>query len=296
MAEFYLQYEYHITSAQLIFAMLGMGVTLRPEAFMEVVRFPKGFALGLVSVLIISPALALGVATLFEFEPGIATGLILVAAVPGGTMSNILTYFAKANVPLSIALTAVATTGCLVTTPIVLQVFAGSAIGAQIEMPGGRIAMEIAFFLLLPLALGMLIGMRWNDQREAIARVFIRISLATIGLIVIGSGAADRIDPGDHGASVVGGVILFSFLLFFAGFGLLKLTGLPAKDAVAAGLETSYRNISLALLVKASLWPARAGVSDPFADQVFFVALFYGGIALLTALPPLLIHRRIAAD
>ncbi len=131
MAEFYLQYEYHITSAQLIFAMLGMGVTLRPAAFMEILRFPKGFALGLGSVLIVSPALALAIATLFELEPGI---------------------------------------------------------------------------------------------------------------------------------------------------------------------ETSYRNISLALLVKASLWPARAGVGDPFADQVFFVVLFYGGIAMLTALPPLLIHRRIAAD
>ncbi|MBW1886600.1 MAG: bile acid:sodium symporter family protein, partial [Deltaproteobacteria bacterium] len=79
MAEFYLQYEYHITSAQLIFAMLGMGVTLRPAAFMEILRFPKGFALGLSSVLIISPALALAIATLFELEPGIATGLILVA-------------------------------------------------------------------------------------------------------------------------------------------------------------------------------------------------------------------------
>ncbi|MBW2726705.1 MAG: bile acid:sodium symporter, partial [Deltaproteobacteria bacterium] len=229
MAEFYLQYEYHITSAQLIFAMLGMGVTLRPAAFMEILRFPKGFALGLGSVLIISPALALAIATLFDFEPGVATGLILVAAVPGGTMSNILTYFAKANVPLSIALTAVATTGCLLTTPIVLQVFAGGAVEAQIEMPGGRIAAEIALFLLLPLALGMLIGARLNGQREAVARVFIRVSLAMIALIIVGSGAADRIDPGAHGPAVLGGIILFSFLLFFAGFGLLKLTGFPAR-------------------------------------------------------------------
>ena len=296
MGNLYLQYEYHIASAQLIFAMLGMGVTLRPSAFMEVMRFPKGFALGLSSVLIVSPGLAYAIATAFDFEPGLATGLVLVAAVPGGTMSNILTYFAKANVPLSIALTAVATTGCLDTTPLVLQFFAGNAIGASIEMPGGRIAAEITLFLLLPLGIGMLIGQRFDDRRDEIARLFIRISLGFIALIVIGSGAADRIDPTIYPGSVLGGIALFSFLLFAAGFGLLKLSGLPARDAVAAGIETSYRNISLALLVKASLWPVQAGVPDPFADQIFFVALFYGTVALIASLPGVFIHRRVAVD
>ena len=65
-----------------------------------------------------------------------------------------------------------------------------------------NLSTTIAFFLLLPLALGMLIGARWNDRREAIARVFIRISLAIIVLIIVGSGAADRIDPGAHGPGV----------------------------------------------------------------------------------------------
>jgi predicted Na+-dependent transporter len=77
---------------------------------------------------------------------------------------------------------------------------------------------------------------------------------------------------------------------------LLRLAGLSASEAVAAGIETSYRNISLALLLKASLWPAQKGVPDPFADQVFFVVLFYGAVALITALPPLFIHRRVAEE
>ncbi len=293
MGDFYLQYEYHITSSQLLFAMLGMGVTLRPESFVEVMRFPKGFALGMLSVVVVSPALALAVATLLEFEPGIATGLILVAAVPGGTMSNILTYFARGNVPLSIALTAVATTGCLLTTPIVLQVFAGNVVEGQIQMPGIRIALEIAFFLLIPLAIGMGIGRRYDDRRDEIAKVFIRTSIALIGLIVVGSSVAGRIDPGQQTGIVVAGVVGFSFALFLVGFGLLRAGGLPARDAVAAGIETSFRNISLALLVKASIWPAQAGVEDPFADQVFFVALFYGGVAMMTSLVPLFVHRRL---
>ena len=90
--------------------------------------------------------------------------------------------------------------------------------------------------------------------------------------------------------------MLFCCLLFVAGFGLLKLSGFPDRDAVAAGIETSFRNIALALLVKASLWPVQAGVSDPFADQVFFVVVFFGGIAMLVALVPMVLHRRIAED
>ena len=296
IGELFLRYEYHVASAQLIFAMLGMGVALRPDAFMEVVRFPKGFILGLGSVLILSPALALVVARAFDLDPGLATGLILVAAVPGGTMSNILTYFAKANVPLSIALTAVATTGCLLTTPLVLQFFAGSAIGGPVEMPGTRIALEIGFFLLLPLGLGMLIGRLRDSQRDEIAKTFIRISIFFIALLVIGSSAAERIDPTLYPPKVLIGIALFPFVLIIAGFGLLRVFGLPAADAVAAGIETSFRNVSLALLVKASVWPAKANVVDPFADQVFFTALFYSGFAFLAAAPAIIYHRHIASD
>ena len=294
MGDLYLQHEYAITSGQLVFAMLGMGFTLRAEAFMEVMRAPKGFALGLLSVLVLSPSLAVLTSMAFGLEAGIATGLVLVAAVPGGTMSNILVYFAKADVPLSIALTAVATTGCLVTTPIVLQVFAGSVIEGEVQMPGARIALEILFFLLIPLGSGMLLGKRFDARREELSRFFIRASLLMIGLIVVGSAAADRIDPGQQTGQVVAAVLFFSFGLFAIGFGLLRLGGLSAPAAVAAGIETSYRNISLGLLVKASVWPAREGIPDAFADQVFFVVLFYGAVALVTSLPPLFLHRRHA--
>jgi hypothetical protein len=73
LGDLFLAYEYHIASSQLIFAMLGMGVTLRPDAFMEVMRFPKGFALGLISVLLVSPTIAFGIAkaSLWPVQAGV---------------------------------------------------------------------------------------------------------------------------------------------------------------------------------------------------------------------------------
>jgi BASS family bile acid:Na+ symporter len=296
MSEFYLNYEYHISSTQLIFAMIGMGATVSPSDFMDVLRFPKGFALGMFSVLVLSPCLALIVGVGFDLEPGLATGLVLVASVPGGTMSNILTYFAKANVPLSISLTAVATTVCLVTTPLILRLFAGTMIGADFQMPGGRINLEIGCFLLLPLAVGIAVGHYADEKRQVLAKVFIRLSLAVIILIVVGAASADRIDAGAYGGKIVAAMACFSLLLYAGGFGLLKVAGLPTGDAIAAAIETGFRNMSLALLIKASLWPIQAGVPDPFADQIFFVALLYGGLAMVFGLIPVFAHRRLAVD
>ena len=143
MGNLYLQYEFYFASAQLVLAMLGMGATLRGRDFMEVVRSPKGFGLGLFAVLVAGPLLALGVGRLFGLEPGLATGLVLVAAVPGGTLSNLLTYFAHGNVALSVSLTATATVGCLASTPVVLRLFATGLEDGAFVMPVAKVASDI---------------------------------------------------------------------------------------------------------------------------------------------------------
>ncbi len=295
MFEFYLLNEYYFASAQLIFAMLGMGATLRFADFVEVLKFPRGFILGLTCVLLLSPLVALTVSRLFSLEPGITTGLILVAAVPGGTMSNILTYFARGNVPLSISLTGTATVGCLVSTPLVLRLFAPLQQEGELAMPVTRISLEIVFFLLIPLFAGMVAGTRLEGLREKFAQLCIRASLAVIFVMVVGSAGAGRVDAGAHGPLVILALFVYGFTLLVLSLGAARLLGLASPDTVAIGIEAAYRNISLALLVKASLFPAIPGVPDPFADQVFFVALLYGGFAMLIVLPPLFLHRRKTA-
>ena len=81
--------------------MAGMGATLRPADFGAVFRAPRAFGVGYACVLFSSPFVALGVVHAFGLTGGIATGLVLVAAVPGGTLSNLLTYFARGNVALT---------------------------------------------------------------------------------------------------------------------------------------------------------------------------------------------------
>jgi BASS family bile acid:Na+ symporter len=288
-----LAYEYYFASAQLALAMAGMGATLRLGDFGAVFRTPRAFSVGYACVLLGSPFVALGVVSLFGLKGGIATGLILVAAVPGGTLSNLLTYFARANVALSIALTAAATLTCLVSTPLVLNAFAASELPGAITMPARRIAIDIFVVLLIPLALGMAAGTRFEAQRGAISKWCIRASLAAIlVLATVGTGSG-RIEAGEYGMITLVAMATLAAALFAMAMLAGRLVGLPRRDLVTVGIETCFRNMNLGLLIKASVFPAIPGVADPFADQVLFVALLYGGFGALLALPATLINRRM---
>lgn len=293
MGAFYLAHEYWFATSQLFLAMLGMGATLRVEDFAAVARAPTGMAAGLLTQLVCVPLLALAVGRLFALPPGVAVGLVLVAAVPGGTMSNVLTYLARGNTPLSIALTAVSTLGCLVTTPLVMRIFAAEHLSASFEMPADRISAEIALTLLGPLAAGMALGARRPGWREPFSRWCIRGSLCVIGMMVIGGAAAGRIDPAAYGWVTPLAIVVFSVLCMNAGILLSRLMRLPRRDRIAVGIEAGVRNTNLALLIKASVFPAELGVVDPIGDGAFFVALLYGGVALFVVLAPLLLHRRL---
>lgn len=296
MAAWFLHYEYALASAQLVLAMLGMGATLRPKDFADVLWFPRGALAGLGLQLVALPLLALALGRAFGLAPGLATGLILVAAVPGGAFSNVLTWLARGHVPLSITLTAVTTAAALVTTPLLLRLLAGDHLPRAFAMPAGAIAREIALSLLAPLAAGMLIGQRLPAWRDAIARWAIRASLVVVAVIAAGGVAAERIDPARHGAPVFGVLLAFATLAFAAGFALCGVLGCDSRQRMAVAIEGAFRNTNLALLLKASLFPATPGTPDPLGDAVFFAILLYAALSLPVVLPPVFWHRWATAD
>ena len=95
--------EAYFVPIQLALAMLGMGATLTVQDFIDVVRDPRGLALGWALQLVFVPLAAFAFVELLELEPGWAVGLCLVAVVPGGTFSNLLTFLGRGNLALSIS-------------------------------------------------------------------------------------------------------------------------------------------------------------------------------------------------
>lgn len=290
--DLYLEYEYAFAATQLALAMLGMGATLTPRDFLEILRAPKGFTAGITLQLVGVPLLCWLFLTSAPLAAGVAIGLALCAAIPGGTVSNIFTFFGRGHIALSIALTAVATLACLVLTPLVLGLLIAEHMPADFEMPAGRIAVEIGIFLLLPLLLGMGVLRVAPAIAERFSKFCIRGSLLVILLIVIGALGAGRLDLEAFGLLNVAVVFGFLIVLTAASATIPRAMGLPPADITAINIEIAVRNTNLGLLIKASLFPAVVGVADPIGDNVLFTVLLYGGLMLIVGAVLIVLGRR----
>jgi BASS family bile acid:Na+ symporter len=292
VGDLYIRYEYWLAFWQLLLAMFGMGATLKPADFVAVVKIPKAIIVGLSAQIVLVPVLAYFFLQLFDLPPGVAVGLAIVAAIPGGTSSNIFTYFARGHVALSIAITAVTTIGCLVTVPFVLDLLIGPYVPADFELPAGQIAREILISLLIPLAAGMLLLKLAPKIAEPVSKWSVRISLLLIISIIVGALGAGRLDAEAMGLSNMLVIIGFIVLVMVTGFAVPKLLGLSVPDITAIDMEMTIRNVNLGVLIKASLFPVMAGVADPLGDLALFAILLYGGAMNFLVIPMILLARK----
>lgn len=293
--DLYIKYEYAVAATQLTLAMLGMGATLTPSDFKEVVRDARAFSIGFVLQMLVVPLCAYGFIIGFSPIVGVAIGIAICAAIPGGTVSNIFTHFSRGHVALSIALTAVATLACLFTVPFVLELLIGDQLPGEVELPAGQIALEIFIFLLLPLAIGMLVLRLAPAIAPAFSIWSVRGSLFVILIIVVGALGAGRLDIEALGTNNFLLIIGFIGALAVISITVLRSFRLNWQDTAAINIEVVIRNTNLGLLIKASLFPAVVGVADPVGDLVLFTILLYGGAQLFMS--PALIYffrRQIA--
>jgi len=277
MFSFYLAHEYWFAAAQLSLAMLGMGATLTLKDFKGIIKAPRAFTIGMGLQLLLVPIVAYIYISFSGAAAGVLIGLALLAAIPGGTVSNIFTYMAKGNIVLSIAVTAITTIGCLVTTPIVLNLLISQHMPADFVMPVGRIAFEICLFLLIPLFIGMTLYAKLPNHAQKISKFGIYGSIFVILLIVIGSAGAGRLDLGAFGASNILIILAFALALLVLSIIVPKLVRLPAKDGTALQIEITVRNTNLGLLLNASLFP----VGHALGGTVLMTLLLYGAVMLL---------------
>ena len=287
MGDFYVEYEYWFAVFQLVMAMFGMGATLTARDFRDVVSEPKAVTLGMVVQLVLVPIAAFIFLRLLSIQGGVAIGIALIAAIPGGTTSNIFTFFARGNSALSISITGLTTLACLLTTPLILTVLISDSLPADFSMPQGQIVSEIAFTLLLPLALGMLYLYLYPRSAVGVSKWSIRASLLGIAMIVIGSIVAGRLNLEAFGMDNVLLVVLFTLALSVTGWLGPWIFRLARADSAAISFEVIVRNTNLGVLLKASLFPASALATAQLGDSVLFTLLLYGGLQLMIA--PILI-------
>jgi BASS family bile acid:Na+ symporter len=294
MGEIYVEYEYWFAAFQLSFAMLGMGATLTLSDFKDVMREPRAVTFGILIQLVLVPLIAFVFISYAGLSPGVAIGIALIASIPGGTISNIFTYLARGNTPLSISITGLTTFACLITTPLILGLLVTQYLPTDFVMPAEKIISDIALTLLLPLVVGMML-LRYISQHAGwISKWSIRASLFGIFLIVVGSSSAGRLDVNAFGMENIGLVSAFIAILVVSSWGVARLLRLSREDSTAIEMEVVVRNINLGLLIKASMFPAIAGSTGTMGDMVLFTLLLYGGQQTLIAALITFQRRRVS--
>ena len=296
MIGLYIEYEYWVAAIQLVLAMLGMGAGLQVADFKKVALQPKAATVGLSMQLVVVPLVALAFILLAGLPPGMIIGIAIIAAIPGGTVSNIFTFMARGNVPLSISITALTSLACLATTPIILDFLIADYMPASFVMPAKKVAIEIGLCLLLPLGLGMLFLKQLPQYAERFSTICVRGSLIGIGIIVLGSLGAGRLNFANIVIADIALLSAFIISLTLVGIWLTKGFGLTRQDNSAIEMEVVVRNINLGFLLKVSLFPTVAGETNPVADMALFTMLLYGAWQLATGISLIFWRRRQTGD
>lgn len=291
--EHYPKYHYFVASSQLVLAMLSMGLQMRPRDFSEIVLEPVPMLVGVGYQLVVIPLLTALLVALVSVPPEIAVGLFLIAALPGGSMSNIYTFLGKGNAALSVALTGVTTLLALFTAPLILRIFVSDFLPDQLVMPVAPIMREIFLFLVLPLVVGMGLGRLLAPMHAAfLSRWLLRACLLVLALLVLGSFGSGHIEAGSYGWRIPALILLYCLVIqIFTLRTSLHLLKFPLRDSCAIGIESCMKNINLGLLVAASLFRLEGPEAD-FGGGVLFVLFFYGGVSLIVSAAPALYNYR----
>jgi len=243
-----------LLNAILSIVMFSIALDLRVSDFGALMRAPKALLTGLVSQFLMLPALTFAMLSVTNPQPSIALGLILVAACPGGNISNFITHRAGGNAALSVSMTGIATLAAILFTPLNVA-FWGSLYAPtrdllrQTTLDPVSIAITVFFMLILPLILGIALNSRKPELAARIRKPMQSLSMVIfIGFIVLALAANWSFFLG-YVAAVAGLVVLHNALALAGGYLTATLMGLSDYDRRAITIETGIQNSGLGLVL-----------------------------------------------
>ena len=223
--------------------MLGMGLGLTLEHFVQVLRRPGVVLLGMALQYGIMPLAGWAVGLALGLPPSLLVGFVLVGACPGGTASNLICYLARGDVALSITLTTASTLAAVIMTPALTWLY----VGEWVPVPALEMLLSIAQVILLPVGLGVLIN-RWAGSRiEPLAPFLPMVSMVAIVLIIAIIVALNRDDLASLGTATALAVILHNSAGLIAGYGLARLLRQDEVRARTLAIEVGMQNSGLAV-------------------------------------------------
>jgi BASS family bile acid:Na+ symporter len=238
-------FEQALLALMIFVIMLGMGASLTPRDFWLALKRPYGLMIGVVSQYGIMPFLGFLLITILPLPQAIAVGVLIMACMPGGTTSNIFTYFSKGNLALSVLMTVTSTVTGVILIPIILLIYATAL---ELEIPRENIIITLVL-LLVPVAIGMVLR-KLNANIGAVTE-FMGSLLALVFIAFIALSWIPRnwqflltTTPATYVAAI--GLGLFGIAIGYAFARALKL---HPRNARTVALETGIQNGPLAIAI-----------------------------------------------
>ncbi len=227
----------------LAIVMLGMGITLKPADFSQLIYLKSIIVVGLILQYSIMPLVAWLISKSFSLSIPLLTGMVLVGACPGGTASNVICYLARGNVALSIALTSISTLLAVVATPILTWIY----LGHSIDVPVFNMMSTVLKVIVLPVSLGVLINYSFGQRLALIIRIFPSISVLAICIIIAIIIANNQ--PKLHAivSIVMIAVILHNLMGLVIGYIFSYWLGYNEKIRKTIAIEVGMQNSGLAI-------------------------------------------------
>ena len=261
----------------LAFIMLGLGMNLKIQDFLRVVKFPKDFLVGFICQMVVLPIIAFALIKLLNTPIELALGVMIIAAAPGGVTSNVLTKFANGDVALSITLTAIISLISIVSVPFIIflsiDLLNISYVSKEISMIG--ISLKMFFVVTVPVLIGMMI--RHFAESFILNNVLLiqRISIALFVIVFI----AIYIEEWDNIVSFViqAGFIalILNIVMMIIGFYVAKFFATGVAQQRCISLECGLQNGTLAVFVSTQL----------FDEMIYIVpTAAYALVMMLTSL------------
>jgi len=269
------QESVNLMNIAIAFIMFGVALSIKPQHFKILVFNPKPVLLGVVAQYLLLPALTFLLVIILRPSTAVALGMILVAACPGGNVSNLISAISKSNITLSVSLTAITTVMSLFMTPFNFAFWGGlyakhSPLLVPITIDPVEMFRTVFLILGIPVILGMFVGMKFPKFTKMVEKPVQATSIIFfIGFIVAAlAGNFNLFLRYIHLIFFL--VLIHNGLAFLSGYSLPKSLKVSEINSRTISIETGIQNSGL-------------GLALIFNPRIFPPELHLGGMAFVAA-------------
>ena len=255
-----------VINAAIGLMMLGVALELKLEDFKRILTAPKAPAIGLAAQFILLPAFTFLLTLILQPPPSVALGMILVAACPGGNLSNIITYLARGNCAVSVSMTAVSTAAAIFMTPLNLTIWGSlnphtAQILRKVSLSPFDVFVNIFIILGIPLVVGLAVSHYFPSLVLKVRKPFKIFSLIFFLAIVAGALVANWQYFIKYVGLVFFGVLIHNALALNLGYWSGRLLRLSEQDTRAVSIEVGIQNSGLGLVLVFTFFQGLGGMA-----------------------------------